>query len=790
MKTFKQVLIISVFACLVFFEHDIFAQTATDSTYPADLEASILLAKSYFDKGSYEEALKGFEKIAQADNSKLKDNALYWCGESNFKMARYDNAISYYKKVIDAYPLSSYVPYAYYSRGWAYYEKDEPGLALKDLQKIEDDYPDSKILPSALYKMAEILYGLSMLEKAKEKIGLYIEKFPLATESKDALFLKGEIMYQLGDYEEAVSAYRYSLKLTGNRPWTPYAYLGIAWSFFNMGRYNQAIEEFKVVLDKETLEDYKENALFGMALCYSMKGEHDKALPIYDKLIYSHEAGYYTEQAYLKKSELLYSLSRFEEAKLCYNSFLEQFPGSTFTAEVYYRMALIMLDLDENLQAVDFFENAKVASKDLNLKANAVCMIADIYASIDDYKNAQRYYDEILNIYPNSAYADYAQYNLGLMFIRLGELDNAVIALNSMIGNFPDSKLLDKATFELANIYYSQGHYELALKEYYNIINNIKDSSLTDMARYKIGLYFYSKSDYSKAIEIFKNIIDIAHDKDAERLARYELGWCYYRMGREDLAIGIFDDYIIRYPEGDMTADVIYWFAQYYYSKGSYGRVRISLKRISEGFPDSGLKDKVEYLLGWTLYREGKIPEALKKFEYLIISYPDTDAAERAVVSIGDVFMELGRNNDGIRVLNGVLQITESKRLQRAAHKKIGLIYQSQGLYNMAIDSYRKAITNESSDFNAELQFIIAQCLEDESYFDDAVSEYLKVCYLYPNIRHWVVKARLRVAHIFEFQGKWDEAKKIYEEIALEGNEESKYAQEKLLWIDRHRDEL
>jgi hypothetical protein len=24
----------------------------------------------------------------------------------------------------------------------------------------------------------------------------------------------------------------------------------------------------------------------------------------------------------------------------------------------------------------------------------------------------------------------------------------------------------------------------------------------------------------------------------------------------------------------------------------------------------------------------------------------------------------------------------------------------------------------------------------------------------------------------------------------LEGNEESKYAQEKLLWIDRHRDEL
>ena len=52
------------------------------------------------------------------------------------------------------------------------------------------------------------------------------------------------------------------------------------------------------------------------------------------------------------------------------------------------------------------------------------------------------------------------------------------------------------------------------------------------------------------------------------------------------------------------------------------------------------------------------------------------------------------------------------------------------------------------------------------------------------------MRSRLRTAQIFEAQERWADAKKIYEEIALDNAQESKYAQERLEWMDKHKEEL
>ena len=161
--------------------------------YPTGLhidEAHTLLGKAYFYKGEYTKALNNFESVLEFNDSKFKDDALYWCGEVNFKVAQYDSAISFYQRLIDKYPLSTYMPYAYYSRGWAYYKKNDMLQALPDFEKIIDKYPNSKILPSAIYKTAESYYDLSEFNKASEKVEYYLKRFPLASEVKDALFLR------------------------------------------------------------------------------------------------------------------------------------------------------------------------------------------------------------------------------------------------------------------------------------------------------------------------------------------------------------------------------------------------------------------------------------------------------------------------------------------------------------------------------------------------------------------------------------------------------------------------
>jgi len=49
-----------------------------------------------------------------------------------------------------------------------------------------------------------------------------------------------------------------------------------------------------------------------------------------------------------------------------------------------------------------------------------------------------------------------------------------------------------------------------------------------------------------------------------------------------------------------------------------------------------------------------------------------------------------------------------------------------------------------------------------------------------------VVKSYLRLARIFEDKNDWEEAKKIYERISSMNIDESKFAQERLEWINKN----
>ena len=69
---------------------------------------------------------------------------------------------------------------------------------------------------------------------------------------------------------------------------------------------------------------------------------------------------------------------------------------------------------------------------------------------------------------------------------------------------------------------------------------------------------------------------------------------------------------------------------------------------------------------------------------------------------------------------------------------------------------------------------------------DRAVEEYLKVSYLYSKEFYWVIKAYLRMARIFEDDEQWEDARITYTKILKYKNDESKFAQERLDWINEH----
>jgi len=195
-----------------------------------------------------------------------------------------------------------------------------------------------------------------------------------------------------------------------------------------------------------------------------------------------------------------------------------------------------------------------------------------------------------------------------------------------------------------------------------------------------------------------------------------------------------------------MVPDVKFWFGDYHHSKGMYNKAKEYFSSILRDYPSSGIIEETLYQLALTLSDEGRIDEATARFEELADRFPGSDMAKNA-------------------------------------YRKIAKLKKDRHDFDSAIKYFRKALTDENNELNAQVQYEIAECLDEKGDFSRATEEYLKTPYLYPKGTFWSVRAQLKCAQDFERINKLDEAKKLYEKLANMDIEESAFAKQRLDWI-------
>ena len=72
------------------------------------------------------------------------------------------------------------------------------------------------------------------------------------------------------------------------------------------------------------------------------------------------------------------------------------------------------------------------------------------------------------------------------------------------------------------------------------------------------------------------------------------------------------------------------------------------------------------------------------------------------------------------------------------------------GPIDAAIEYLKKALGTDNNEFNAQVQYEIAEALEDKGDIAAAAEEYLKIPRLYSKGTFWSVKAKLKSAQLLE----------------------------------------
>jgi TolA-binding protein len=324
-----------------------------------------------------------------------------------------------------------------------------------------------------------------------------------------------------------------------------------------------------------------------------------------------------------------------------------------------------------------------------------------------------------------------------------GKIDQAILAYQSAITNFPDTRLKEKILFSSGVANFVKGDFERSLFELKSLLETFPDGEKSAKAKLYMAESLYNLGNYNEALSLYKSIEREIKEEDLRAMISYQIGCCYYGMGKEVQALEEFSRFLKMYPSSSLAQDARLWIGDYYRSKLKYDKAREYYYSIPKDSSSESLREKALLQAALTFQEEGKSDEAVLKLEELAIEFPGSETASNA-------------------------------------YKKIAKIKIDRKDFDGAISFLKKALGSENNELNAQIQYEMAECLEEKGDLENAAVEYLKVPSLYSKGIFWSVRAYLKSAQILEKLGRMEEAVKLYKKLALMDVEESTFAKKRL----------
>ena len=222
----------------------------------------------------------------------------------------------------------------------------------------------------------------------------------------------------------------------------------------------------------------------------------------------------------------------------------------------------------------------------------------------------------------------------GVIYYNMEDYNNAITTFQQLINDYPDSEYADEAQYYIGSINEKKlGYYIQALLEYQKLIDNYPNSEYADDAQLGTGNCYYATKDYSHAIEAYQKVIDDYPDSSLLPLAQYSIGQSYRKLTNYEQAILEFTKTIENYPESEYAAPAQYYIASSYYDAQDYNQAILEFQKTVDNFPDSAWPGKSEtliapcaqYYIGYCYGQKlGQWEEAIPAYQLIIDNYPNS----------------------------------------------------------------------------------------------------------------------------------------------------------------------
>jgi TolA-binding protein len=523
-----------------------------------------------------------------------------------------------------------------------------------------------------------------MYSLAREEFLQFISKYPEDKNIPKSKYYAASCLYYQKEYKNAIKELSSFASEYHSLPLADDAFIKIARSYFEIQEYDSAITIYKSLREKKP-----DVAYYWLGECHFKKGEYKTAILNYKK---TPEESKYIDYSLYSIGFSLIKLKKYDDAIASFKNLKEQFPQSKLISSCDFYIAKSLYekgDLDNALQ-----EFGKI--KEGKYKWESLFFTAECLFHLERYNDAITYYKKSLN----GKYLSIAILGLGDSYYRLKDYKNAEENYSKLISS---PKYGDSAAFRLGRVYFSQKNYEKAIT-YFKKSDSYK-------SRLMLANCLFEEKKYDEAIEKYKEI-----SKRGEPL--YRIALCLYKSAKYQEA----RDYSMQYlssGEKALIPDVHLLLGEIAYKKKKFTSA-LSEYKIASGYKNTEKPALLGMAHTYNVMHEDLT--AIKTLNSLVKKYPGNDTYYEAA-NIAYSMKDYSNAANWYKRVSGPF-----------SGFKVGKIYFETGMYEKAIDGFKKFLSKYPLyELAPKAQYLIGISERKRGNLRESNKELAKLEQLYPS---------------------------------------------------------
>jgi TolA-binding protein len=620
-----------------------------------------IIGASYFAKSDFDNAVKYYSRFQDEDNGRTQNTQdSYQIGYTYYKVGNNAKAAIELEKLVEGNDI--YSQYGNYTLGDVFLKLNNKQSARNAFLVASKLSFDAKIQEDALYEYAKLSYELDFNSAALNSTRLYLKNYPRSARNDDVKILLGEELLNSHDYAEAVDI----LEPIPNKS-----------------------ESARIAYQKVTyyrgLEFYNERAF-------------ENAIGIFIRSLRFPEDDKITALTTYWMAEAKYEVRKYDESVEDFQSFLDM-PAARQT-DVFnyanYALAYAAFSGEKYRTAATYFEKfLDGAGRDTATVNDARTRLGDSYFVLKSYGKALDNYNRIIE--KHAPGEDYALFQRGMIQGLQGSQDAKIATLTQVLNLFPNSDYADDASFEIAYAYFLKGDGPTAKADLLAMVDKYPHSSYIPRALATVGLIDYNAGNDDLAIESFKKVIAGYSSTDEAKQALKQIEKIYTDKGDAQTFI----TYAATTPIGNYTAaeqeNIMYTAANNLYLRGDWSGTLGAVNAYFDKFPTKPIYDKqARFIRAESLVNLGRGADAVPDYNVILNDWT-SDYTEKSLISMSKLYIAQQKYNEAVVYLKKLEINSEYKEDYTFAINNLLLCYSEMDMPDDALHYAKLVKDNDKS---------------------------------------------------------------------------------------------